>query len=93
MASIEDRLKNICAGGFLGWTHDSKTQFRILPHVCTIPTPREKTIYSSFRPCVLSLETYLPMPLYLVRGELATLVILLHVVPSQTERPSPHNGN
>ena len=52
MAPIGYRLKNICACSFLGWTHEGKIQFIILPHVCTIPSPREKTICSSVRPRV-----------------------------------------
>ena len=37
MAPIGGRLNNICAGRFLGWTHEGKTQFIILTHGCTLP--------------------------------------------------------
>ena len=47
MASIGYRLNNICAGRFLGWTHEGKTQFIILPHGCTLPPPRGE-IYMHF---------------------------------------------
>ena len=52
MAPIGGRLNNICAGRFLGWTHEGKTQFIILPHGCTLPPPRGKIICSSVRPRV-----------------------------------------
>ena len=32
MAPIGDRLNNIYAERFLDWTHEGKTQFRIMPH-------------------------------------------------------------
>ena len=36
------RPKNTCAGRFLGQTHEGKTEFIILPHVCTLPPQRGK---------------------------------------------------
>ena len=51
MDPVGDRLKNICAWHFLGWTHEGKTQFRIPPHGRTLPPPRVK-ICSSVRPRV-----------------------------------------
>ena len=40
MAQIGDRLKNICAGQFLGWTHEGKIQLITLPHGCALLLPR-----------------------------------------------------
>ena len=42
MAPIWDRIKNICAGRFFGWTYEGKTQFIIMNHGFTLPQPREK---------------------------------------------------
>ena len=57
MAPIWDRLNNICAGCCLGWTHEGKIQFIILPHGCTLPPTREKQ-YAVQSGCVFfSLET------------------------------------
>ena len=47
IAPIGDGLNNICAGRFLGWRHEGKTQFRIMPHGCTLPSPMGETICSS----------------------------------------------
>ena len=52
MYQIVGRLKNICDGIFLGYTHEVKTQFIILPHCFTLPPPRGKIICSSVRPHV-----------------------------------------
>ena len=42
MALLWDRLKDICAGNFLGWTHKGKKQFIILPNGFTLPPPSAK---------------------------------------------------
>ena len=52
IAPIGSRLNNIYAGCFLGWTHEGKIQFRILPHGYTLPSPWGKKICSSVRPRV-----------------------------------------
>ena len=65
MAQIGDRLKNICAGQFLGWTHEGKIQLITLPHGCALLLPRGGGICSSVRPCVF------------VTGGLVFYVILL----------------
>ena len=65
MAPIGERLKNICAGRFLGWTHEGKTRFIILPRGCNVPPLRGKTICSSVRKRVF------------VTGDLSFCVILL----------------
>ena len=63
MAPIGDKLKNICAGSFLGWTNEGKTQFRIMPHGCPLPPPKEKQYSVQSGRVFLSLETQLSMPL------------------------------
>ena len=69
MASIGYRIKNIFYGLFLGWTHEGKTRFLILPRCCTLPPPREKQYAFQSGRVFLSLDTYLSMPFYLeMRG-------------------------
>ena len=52
MALLWDRLKDICAGNFLGWTHKGRTQFISLSHGLTLPPPSAKTICNVFRSLV-----------------------------------------
>ena len=75
MAPIADRRKNICAGRFLGWTHEGKIQFIILPHCCTIPPPRGKTIWSSVRPSFFHWRTIFLCHFTWKGGEISTLVL------------------
>ena len=62
---------------FIGYTHEGKTQFKILPHSCTLQPPRGKTICNVFRSRVFVtgyLDFYAsPWKV----GELLTLVILI----------------
>ena len=50
MAPIGDRLNNICAGHFIGWTHEGKTRFIILTHGFPLPPTGSKTTYNAVRP-------------------------------------------
>ena len=50
MAPIGGRINNSCAGKILGWSHEGKTQFRILTHGCPLLPPRAKYIFNSVWP-------------------------------------------
>ena len=93
MAPIGDRLNNICAGNFLGWTHEGKTQFIILTHGCTLPPPRRGNIQFSQVACFFHWIPSFICSYTWKGGELATLVLCLHVGPIRMERPRPTNGN
>ena len=57
MDPIGEILNNIYDERFIGWTHEGKIQFTIIPHGYNIPTSRKK-ICSLFRPRVF-VDVYL----------------------------------
>ena len=67
MAPIGYSLKNICDGRFIGWKHEGKIRYRIM--LRGFPLHHQGKIYIQFSQAVfLSLEIYISIPLYLLRG-------------------------
>ena len=50
-------IKNTSSGRFLGWAHECKTQFIVIPHGCALPPTRENKYAMQSYHVFLSLET------------------------------------